>query len=88
MGSAPGRLRSILWLGIGSAILTGCASATPDAARGRTIGQTSHHPYGGARNASLVIDGVTVVDVEQGKLLPDQRVAIAGNRHRYHAGRP
>jgi imidazolonepropionase-like amidohydrolase len=30
--------------------------------------------------ASLVFDGVTVVDVEQGKLLPDQRVTIAGNR--------
>jgi len=30
--------------------------------------------------ASLVFDGVTVVDVEQGKLLPDQRVVIVGNR--------
>jgi hypothetical protein len=29
---------------------------------------------------SLVFDGVTVVDVEQGKLVPDQRVVIAGNR--------
>jgi hypothetical protein len=27
-----------------------------------------------------VFDGATVVDVEQGKLLPDQRVVIAGNR--------
>src|SRR5881394_3312528 len=29
---------------------------------------------------SLIFDGVTVVDVEQGKLVPDQRVVIAGNR--------
>ncbi len=29
--------------------------------------------------ALLVFDGVTVVDVEQGKLVPDQRVVIAGN---------
>lgn len=29
---------------------------------------------------SLVFDGVTVVDVEQGKLLPAQRVVIVGNR--------
>ncbi len=29
---------------------------------------------------SLVFDGVTVVDVEHGKLLPDQRVVIVGNR--------
>jgi hypothetical protein len=28
-------------------------------------------------DASLVFDGVTVVDVEQGTLLPAQRVAIA-----------
>ena len=32
------------------------------------------------RPASLMFDGVTVVDVEQGTLLPDQRVVIAGNR--------
>jgi len=31
---------------------------------------------------SLVFDGVTVVDVEQGKLVLDQRVVIAGNRAR------
>jgi hypothetical protein len=30
--------------------------------------------------ASLVLDGVTVADVEQGKLVPSQRVVIAGNR--------
>jgi predicted amidohydrolase len=30
--------------------------------------------------ASLVFDGATVVDVEQGKLVPDQRVVITGNR--------
>jgi len=29
---------------------------------------------------ALVFDGVTVVDVEQGKLVPDQRVIIVGNR--------
>jgi hypothetical protein len=29
---------------------------------------------------SLVFDGVTVVDVEQGKLVPTQRVVITGNR--------
>ncbi len=29
---------------------------------------------------SLVFDQVTVVDVEHGKLLPDQRVVIVGNR--------
>src|SRR5260221_2206877 len=29
---------------------------------------------------SLVFDGATVVDVEQGKLLPAQRVVITGNR--------
>src|SRR6188474_97803 len=29
---------------------------------------------------ALVFDGVTVVDVEQGKLLPARRVVIAGNR--------
>src|SRR5258706_13606917 len=29
---------------------------------------------------SLVFDGVTVVDVKQGKLVPDQRVVITGNR--------
>ena len=29
---------------------------------------------------SLVFDGVTVVDVEQGKLVPNQRVVIGGNR--------
>src|SRR4051794_29136274 len=28
----------------------------------------------------LLLDGVTVVDVEQGKLVPNQRVVIAGNR--------
>ncbi len=33
-----------------------------------------------AATTPLVFDGVTVVDVEQGKLLPDQRVVIAGNR--------
>src|SRR6185369_12167245 len=31
---------------------------------------------------SLVFDGVTVVDVERGKLVPDQRVVVAGNRIR------
>jgi imidazolonepropionase-like amidohydrolase len=30
--------------------------------------------------APLVFNGVTVVDVEQGKLVPNQRVVIAGNR--------
>lgn len=30
--------------------------------------------------ASLIFDGVTVVDVEHGRLLPGQRVVIAGNR--------
>src|SRR6186997_387349 len=30
--------------------------------------------------ASLMFDGVTVVDVESGKLVPDQRVVITGNR--------
>ena len=30
--------------------------------------------------ASLVFDGVTVVDVEGGQLVPDQRVVIVGNR--------
>ena len=30
--------------------------------------------------ASLVFDKVTVVDVEQGKLVPDQRVVVTGNR--------
>ncbi len=29
---------------------------------------------------SVVFDGVTVVDVEEGKLVPNQRVVIAGNR--------
>src|SRR5260221_12451453 len=29
---------------------------------------------------SLVFDGVTVIDVESGKLVPDQRVVITGNR--------
>ena len=31
---------------------------------------------------ALVFDGVTVVDVEQGKLLPARRVVIVGNRIR------
>src|SRR5881394_2652878 len=35
-----------------------------------------------AAPSSLVIDGVTVVDVEQGKLLPGQRVVVDGNRIR------
>src|SRR5881394_4120201 len=33
-----------------------------------------------ATTKSLVFDGVTVVDVEQGKLVPNQRVVIAGDR--------
>ncbi len=33
-----------------------------------------------ATTASLVFDGVTIVDVEYGKLLPSQRVVITGNR--------
>ncbi len=35
-----------------------------------------------ASPSAVMFDGVTVVDVEQGKLLPDQRVVIAGNRIR------
>ncbi len=33
-----------------------------------------------AGGAALVFDGTTVVDVEQGRLVPDQRVVIVGNR--------
>src|SRR5690349_1475521 len=33
-----------------------------------------------ASSAPLVFDGVTVVDVVRGKLLPHQRIVIAGNR--------
>ena len=30
--------------------------------------------------AILVLDGVTIVDVEQGRLVPSQRVIVTGNR--------
>jgi len=36
--------------------------------------------------APLVFDGVTVVDVEQGRLLPDQRVVIVGTRIKHMGG--
>lgn len=35
---------------------------------------------GATGGASLVVDGATIVDVEQGKLLQNQRVLIVGNR--------
>src|SRR5688572_32813087 len=37
-------------------------------------------PTAPSPTASLVFDGVTVVDVEQGKLVPSQRVVIANTR--------
>src|SRR5690349_11962378 len=36
-------------------------------------------PKTAAAGAPLVFDSVTVIDVEQGKLFPDQRVVIDGN---------
>ena len=41
---------------------------------------TAAAPAPSAVAPSLVFDGVTVVDVEQGKLISDQRVVITGNR--------
>jgi hypothetical protein len=41
----------------------------------RTASTNTQQP---ATTAPLVFDGVTVVDVEQGKLLPAQRVVIPG----------
>ena len=38
------------------------------------------HAQQSATPSSLVFDGVTVVDVVQGTLVPDQRVVIGGNR--------
>lgn len=56
--------------------LTGYASASATARR-TTVGTNVQSP---ATATSLVFDGVTVVDVEYGKLLPAQRVIVAGNR--------
>ncbi len=42
-----------------------------------TTASSAQHP---SANPPLVFDGVTVVDVAQGKLLPAQRVVITGNR--------
>src|SRR6188472_1422952 len=81
MGCDPGVLRGVRvmfkgWIGRGASVLRGVAvlvlaGAVPAAA-------SAQQPT--ALRASLVFDGVTVVDVDQGKLVPDQRVVIAGNR--------
>jgi hypothetical protein len=44
------------------------------------VGASAQQAATATSASSLVFDGVTVVDVEQGKLVPDQRVVIAGNR--------
>ncbi len=58
------RMRALVW----GAALTLTAPVTASAQQAATV------------TPSLVFDGVTVVDVEQGKLIPNQRVVIAGNR--------
>jgi hypothetical protein len=64
------RMRRVLALTSGSAALV-LALAVPTAASAQQVATAA---------TSLVFDKVTVVDVEQGKLVPDQRVVITGNR--------
>jgi hypothetical protein len=45
-----------------------------------TIPVTANAQHAVTAATVLVFDGVTIVDVEQGKLVPDQRVVITGNR--------
>jgi hypothetical protein len=61
----------------GVAALT-LARAIPSEAS--TQGAASANAQQSATATPLVFDGVTVVDVEQGKLLPAQRVVITGSR--------
>ena len=84
MSSAQSRRRRTLSLGIGKLVVLALAVCVSAAAGGagngaRTSSSTTNAPPSTVE-ASLVFDGVTIVDVEQGKLLPGQRVAIAGNR--------
>jgi len=51
-------------------VVCGLAGAMPVAASAQQV----------AASASLVFEGVTVVDVERGNLVLDQRVVITGNR--------
>src|SRR5881394_1466476 len=53
--------------GVAGLILAGAVPAVASAQQGT------------AAPTSLVFDGVTVIDVEQGKLVPDQRVVVTGN---------
>src|SRR5690349_12005877 len=63
------------WRGRGAAVLSGAAALLGAAAvPALAAAQQSATP------AALVFDRVTVVDVERGKLLPDQRVVITGHR--------
>src|SRR5881394_4253435 len=78
MVPARGSSRSTLLWGIGLAV---CGLATMGMA-----GEKGNDPLSSAEspravvNAPLVFDMVTVVDVERGKLLPNRRVVIVGNR--------
>ncbi len=45
-----------------------------------TVASTATAQQPAIPSSSLVLDGVTVVDVEHGTLLPDQRIVIVGNR--------
>jgi hypothetical protein len=84
MSAVQGRLRRTLSLGIGRLAvlaLAGCAPATAGSAGdGTSTSPSTADAPPSTVEASLVFDGVTVVDVEHGKLLSGQRVVIAGNR--------
>ncbi len=78
MGSGPGRAHGyharMVW---GKVVLGAVTPMLAWAIPTETSAQRS-----AAAATSLVFEGVTVVDVEQGKLVPDQRVVITGNRIR------
>src|SRR5260221_1048475 len=65
--------------GVGAAVLVAGAVAL---VRVGSVGTMAHAQQSATVARSLVFDGVTVVDVEQGTLVPDRRVVVTGNRIR------
>lgn len=78
--SGAGRVRALLLAALalgGAGCLTAIPSRTPQHGSG-----TASHPAGAAPASTLVLRGVTVIDVTTGRRHPAQTVVIVGNRIR------